>query len=445
MKIAIVVQRYGTDINGGAELHARYIAEHLAAYVDVRVLTTCARDYLTWRNELPPGVDCVNGIEVERFQVSRERKAAEFGLRCDHVFSRRHSLDDELDWLTSEGPTSPALLARLSQGRDEFDFVLLFCARYFHAYHGARIVPERAVLIPTAERDPALALAMFGPIFRGVRGIMYNSPEEQLLIRAAASNDHVPGVVVGIGSEIPAAVDPARARAKFGLAGRYAVYVGRIDANKGCAELFDFYERFAADRPDAPTLVLIGKSVLEIPNRPFIRHIGFVDDRDKFDVVAGATALVMPSYYESLSMVALEAWALGRPVIANAHCDVLLGQCLRSNGGLYYANAEEFGAVLDRVLTDDALVDRLGRNGRQFYEQHYSWTVIERKYLDMFAFLSSNAPTHRMERMPGWFARRLRSVRPAAQVLEELPSGPVVDADDRGPGRSAPQRQGAIA
>ena len=445
MKIAIVVQRYGADINGGAELHARYIAEHLAPYADVRVLTTCARDYLTWRNEFAPGVDRINGIAVERFRVSRERNAAEFGLRSDHVFSRRHSLEDELDWLTSEGPTSPALLARLSQGRDEFDFVLLFCARYFHAYHGARIVSERAVLVPTAERDQALGLAMFGPIFRGVRAIMYNSPEEQLLIRAAASNDHVPGVVVGIGSEIPAVVDPARARAKFDLAGRYMVYVGRIDANKGCAELFDFYARYASHRRDAPTLVLIGTPVLDIPKRPFIKHIGFVDDADKFDVVAGATALVMPSYYESLSMVALEAWALGRPVIANAHCDVLRGQCLRSNGGLYYANAEEFGAVLDRVLADDALVDRLGRNGRQFYEQHYRWAVIERKYLDMFAFLSSNPPTYRMERMPGWVARRLRSLRPAAQVLDELPSGPVVDADDGGPGRSTPQRQGAIA
>jgi len=445
MKIAIVVQRYGADINGGAELHARYIAERLARYADVRVLTTCARDYLTWRNEFTAGVDHVNGIAVERFRVSRERNEAEFGLRSDHVFSRRHSLQDELDWLTSEGPTSPELLARLSRGRDEFDFVVLFCARYFHAYHGARIVPERAVLVPTAERDPAIGLAMFRPIFRGVRAIMFNSPEEQALIRAAAANDHVPGVVVGIGSEIPASVDPARARAKFRLTGPYVVYVGRIDANKGCAELFDFFTRYAATRPDAATLVLIGRAVLEIPTHPSIRHVGFVDDSDKFDIIAGATALIMPSYYESLSMVALEAWAIGRPVIANAHCDVLLGQCLRSNAGLYYADADEFGAVLERVLTDDPLVDRLGRNGRKFYDEHYSWPVIERKYLDMFAFLSSNASTYRMERVPGWFARKLRSLRPAAQVLDELPTGPALDVDDRGPGRSAPQRQGAIA
>jgi glycosyltransferase involved in cell wall biosynthesis len=432
MKLAVVVQRYGADISGGAELHARYIAEHLTSHAEVRVLTTCARDYLTWRNEFPPGADRVNGIPVERFPVEHERSEADFGLRSDHVFSRRHSLNDELDWLDSEGPASPGLIDRLRATGSEFDYVLLFCARYYHAYHGARAVPERAVLVPTAERDAALGLAMFGPIFRGVRAIMYNSPEEQALIHAAASNAHVPGVVVGIGSEIPGSVDSARAKARFGLTEPYVIYVGRIDANKGCGELFDFFIRYAAEHPTAPTLVLVGNPVLDIPSHPRIRHLGFLDDQDKFDAIAGAAALVMPSYYESLSMVALEAWALGTPVIANARCDVLLGQCLRSNAGLYYANTAEFGAVLDRVLGDATLAASLGRNGRQFYDRHYSWPVIERKYLDMFAWLSSNPPAHAMENLPGWLARRRYALRPAAQVLDELPSGPVVDAQARG-------------
>ena len=248
MKLAIVVQRYGADINGGAELHARYIAEHLARYAEIRVLTTCARDYLTWRNELPSGNETVNGIAVERFPVEHERSEADFGLRSDHVFSRRHSLNDELEWLDSEGPASPALIARLRRSESEFDYIVLFCARYYHAYHGARSNPSRAVLVPTAERDPALGLAMFGPIFRGVRAIMYNWYEEQALIQAVASNAHVPGVVVGIGSDIPEAVDAARAKEKFGLAEPYVIYVGRIDANKGCAELFDFFTRYASER-----------------------------------------------------------------------------------------------------------------------------------------------------------------------------------------------------
>jgi hypothetical protein len=149
-------------------------------------------------------------------------------------------------------------------------------------------------------------------------------------------------------------------------------------------------------------------------------------------VIAGASALIMPSYFESLSMVALEAWALGRPVIANGRCDVLLGQCLRSNAGLYYVDSNEFGGVLDRVLNDAALAHRLGGNGRRFYEEHYSWPVIERKYLDMFTFLSMHPPAHRMERIPGWLARRRRCLRPAAQVLDDLPSGPVVDGVPHG-------------
>jgi glycosyltransferase involved in cell wall biosynthesis len=427
MKLAIVVQRYGAGINGGAELHARYIAERLARHADVRVLTTCARAYLTWRNDLPAGPETVSGVIVERYPVARERDELDFGRRSTHVFTRQHSLHDELEWLESEGPVSPDLISRITSRPGEFDYVILFSARYYQAYHGARAIPGRALLVPTAERDPALGLALFGPIFRGVRAIMYNSHEEQALIHAASSNEQVPGVIVGVGSDIPRAVEPARARQKFGLAEPYLIYVGRIDVNKGCAELFDFFIRYTDGHPQAPTLVLIGTPVIDIPVHPRIRHLGFVDDQDKFDAMAGATALIMPSYYESLSMVALEAWALGTPVVANARCDVLLGQCLRSNAGLYYENASEFAGVLDRILADRGLASVLGRNGREYFERHYSWPVIERKYLDMLAQLSSNPPTHRMERLPGWLSRRQRTLRPAADVVNQLPSGPVID------------------
>ena len=81
MKLAVVVQRYGAEINGGAELHARYVAEHLARHHDVEVVTTCARDYVTWRNDLPAGTEQVNGVRVRRFPVSRERDPDDFGRR----------------------------------------------------------------------------------------------------------------------------------------------------------------------------------------------------------------------------------------------------------------------------------------------------------------------------------------------------------------------------
>lgn len=425
MKIAVVVQRYGADINGGAELHARYVAERLAAYADVRVLTTCARDYVTWRNELPPGEERVHGIPVERFPVARERDARTFARHSERVFEHPHSIADELAWLTSEGPTVPSLVARLIRSGRDFDAVLLFSVRYYQAFHGARAVPDRAVLVPTAERESSLGLGIFGPIFRGVRAIMYNSEEERALIHGLASNQRVPGVVVGVGSDIPASVDPERARRRFGLENPFLLYVGRIDANKGCAELFDAFLRYAEARPRAPIeLVLIGTEVLPIPKHPLIRHLGFVSDADKFDTMAAADALIMPSYYESLSMAALEAWALGRPVIANAHCDVLLGQCLRSNAGLFYRDAREFAAVVDTLRSTPALAERLGANGRSYFNRHYAWPAIEQAYLGMFDRLRE-PPAYRMEPLPGWLARRVRRLPPARQVVDRLPRGPV--------------------
>jgi len=421
MKIAVVVQRYGADVNGGAELHARYIAEGLARHADVRVLTTCARDYLTWRNEMTPGQDTVNGIAVERFPVRRERDLVDFARRSARVFSSCHSLQDELTWLDSEGPLCPSLIDRLRRSGNEFDFVLLFSARYYQAYHGARALPERAVLVPTAEREAAIALSMFGPIFRGVRAVMYNSPEERAMIARLTGNTDVPGVIVGIGSEVPADVSGQRARQKFGLERPYLIYVGRIDANKGCAELFDYFIKYASRAAEPLDLVLVGTPVMPIPDHPHVRHLGFVSDADKFDAIAGATALVMPSYFESLSMVALEAWALGRPVLANGRCDVLAGQSRRSNAGLYYENAAEFAAAAERLHADEPLARSLGRNGQAYYARHYAWPVVEAKYLAMFEQLTRDAPRHRMEPLPGLFARRARNLPPAAQVLQALP------------------------
>ena len=425
MKLAIVVQRYGEDVSGGAELHARYIAEHLARHADVRVFATCARDYLTWANHYPAGVDTVRGIPVERFPVARERNLVDFARRSTLVFEHTHSLQEELDWLDSQGPVSPALLDRLQGSLGEFDYVLFFCLRYHQTFHGASRAASRAVLVPTAERDPALGLSMFGPVLRGVRAIMYNTEEERALIQAVSGNTGVPGPVVGVGSEIPESVSAERARQKFQLPDRYLVYVGRIDGNKGFPQLFnDFLSyRHTSGRPLA--LVLIGTAVVDVPDHPDIRHLGFLDDQDKFDVVAGSVALVMPSRFESLSMVALEAWAIGRPVIANAACDVLAGQCLRSGAGLYYQDPEEFAGTIDAVLDRPNLAATLGQRGQQYFQQHYSWPVIEQKYLDMFARLSAEPPAGAWEAHPGWFARRQRNKPAAADVVAALPSGPV--------------------
>ncbi len=427
MKLAVVVQRYGAQINGGAELHARYIVELLAKQHQVEVLTTCARDYVTWRNEFPEGTETLRGVAIRRFPVARERDPEDFGRLSTHVFEQPHSIADELAWLESEGPTSPALIAHLRAHEADYQFVIFFSYRYYLAYHGSRAVSNKAILVPTAERDSALGLSIFGPVFRGVRALMYNSPEERAMIQTVSKNVNVPGVVVGVGSDVPRATQPERFRQKYHLYDPFVLYVGRIDENKGCRELFSYFTSYQPRLGQRLTLVLIGNSILPIPKHSNIRHLGYVSDQDKFDALAAAELLAMPSYYESLSMVALEAWALGKPVLANGKCDVLRGQCIRSRAGLYYDTFDEFAETLFTLTTFKPLNESLGENGRRFYEQHYAWPVIERKYLDMLNRLADEDRAGRqrteIEPLPGWLARRRKTQPPAAEVVDALPKG----------------------
>jgi glycosyltransferase involved in cell wall biosynthesis len=425
VKLAVVVQRYGVDISGGAELHARYIAERLARHAQVEVLTTCARDYITWKNELPAGEEVINGVRTRRFPVAHPRSSEDFGRRSALVFDRPHSVADELKWLESEGPASPALIAHLSRERGRFDFFVFFSYRYYHAWHGVRAVGDKAVLVPTAERDPAIGVSIFGPILRGARALMFNSFEERALIQAVARREG-PGVVVGVGSEIPERTQPWRFRRKFELKRPFAIYVGRIDENKGCKQLFSYFERYAVMHPHGLDLVLVGSKHLDIPKHPRIRSVGFLSDADKFDAIAAADVLIMPSKLESLSMVALEAWALGKPVLANGGCDVLRGQCLRSNGGLYYEDFEEFAEALYALEGTGPLGAILGRNGREFFRRHYTWPVIERKYLEMFDRLGREPSPAPPEPLPGFLARRKRTLPPAREVMHAAPAGPVL-------------------
>ena len=425
MKIAIVVQRYGAEINGGAELHARYIAERLSRHTSVEVLTTCAKDYLTWKNEWPAGEETIHGIKVRRFPVSRPRNTDDFGRRSLQVFDRQHSLADELAWLDSEGPRSPALIRHIGRVRDEFDFFLFFSARYYHAWHGVRAVADKAILVPTVERDPAVGLSLFGTALRGARALMYNSYEERALIQNVSQNQAVPSVVVGVGSAIPDRTQPWRFRKKFKVKRPFAIYIGRIDENKGCPALFEYFINYAANYPRGLDLVLLGNAVIPVPKHPRIRALGFVSDEDKFDALAAAGLLVMPSPYESLSMVALEAWVLGKPILVNGACDVLRGQTLRANGGLSYDTFEEFAETLYCLEASGPIGAILGRQGRDFFRKHYAWPVIERKYLDMFDRLKREPSARNAEAWPGWWARRQRTLPPARQIVDAVPSGPV--------------------
>jgi glycosyltransferase involved in cell wall biosynthesis len=198
---------------------------------------------------------------------------------------------------------------------------------------------------------------------------------------------------VGVGSALPPRLDPAAFRARHGIEGCFGLYVGRIDENKGCRQLFDFFGRYRRQTGSPLRLLLIGKPVLPIPRDPAVVHLGFLSDQEKWDALAASDLLFMPSRLESLSMVTLEAWWAGRPVLANGKCEVLRGQCRRSNAGLYYTSYDEFVEALGLLERNPDLRAALGRNGRRYFEENYAWDVIEGKYLGLLeAARASGAP-----------------------------------------------------
>ena len=377
MKLAFVVQRYGADIAGGSEAHCRELAERLAGRHDITVLTTCARDYVTWENAMPPGEQVERGVRVIRFRVSRPRRLKAFADLSDEVFYGASSPERQEEWFRENGPDTPGLLEHLRAHGREYDLVLFWTFRYAPSFFGLPLVEDRAVLLPTAEDDRAARLDILQEFFRRPAGYLFLTPEEEALVSSRAGRSLHPSEVIGIGLE-PSA--PARDRSALDrerIATPFVLYLGRVDRNKGCEALLDDFIAYAETAgDDAAPLVLAGPTKMLIPQHPRIRALGYVSDALREALLAHAAALVVPSPYESLSIVLLEAWNHAVPALVNARCEVLDGQVRRANGGLSYRSPHEFGEWLRYLLSHPRERQAMGRQGLAYVEQEYRWPTV---------------------------------------------------------------------
>jgi glycosyltransferase involved in cell wall biosynthesis len=382
VKLAFVVQRYGTDIAGGSEAHCRALAQQLAARHEITVLTSCATDYVSWRNVLPAGETRDGAVRVIRFAVRRPRDLHWFADLSDEVFDGAAPRERQQAWFTANGPDVPDLLDHLQRFGRSYDLVLFWTYRYFPSYFGVPIVSERAVLLPTAEEDRAITLGVLGEFFTLPMAYLFLTPEEQALVSSRATRPLGPSAVIGTGLEPPETPDP-RARTlleQSGIPGDYVLYLGRVDRNKGCHTLLEHFLAYVdAFASDEVTLVLAGPAKMRVPAHPRIKALGYVTDDLRRALLAHARVLAVPSPYESLSIALLEGWNYGVPAIVNARCSVLEGQVRRANGGLPYRSAEEFCEALAYLRTHDAERRVLGEQGRAYVDREYRWpTVIAR-------------------------------------------------------------------
>ena len=381
-KICMVVQRYGVEVNGGAELHCRKLAEKMSSYYDVTVLTTKALDYISWTNYYCNDYDSINSIKVIRFACG-EKNVEEF-----NEINRRQCVgmlrkDEEEEWLKKQGPYCPGLIEYIKKNKDEYAVFIFFTYLYYPTVKGIKEVYNKSILIPTAHDEPALELEIYKEIFKKTRAIFYNSLEEKRLVELLFNNQNVLNSVGGVGiDDETIQYDLNKFKEKYSLES-YLLYAGRISDGKGCGNLFRYFQRFKERYPDKKLdLVLIGKKDMCIPEREDIKYLGFVEEEEKRAAMEGAFALILPSKYESLSMVCLEAQSLKVPIIVDGECKVTKGHCVRGNGGLYYESQEEFIQIILYLLSKPVVRDVLGQQGKEYVTQNYTWQLIIKK-LDM--------------------------------------------------------------
>jgi glycosyltransferase involved in cell wall biosynthesis len=426
MRIAFIVQRYGTEVLGGSEHLCRLVAERLASQHEIDVLTTCARDYITWKNEYPEGSDRIRGVTVRRFASARTRDLESFNKYSDWIFNNAHTRADEMEWLKQQGPWCPSLIEYLRRNQQQYDVLVFFTYLYATTVLGLEVNPGKSVLVSTAHDEPAIRLEVFKDVFSRPAALCFLTDSERRFVQAVFSERPLIEEVVGVGVEIPQqqpyprmpaapedelpAASPeadrdqppaaeeeaprefpshllargAVFRRRHRLYGPVVLYGGRIDPGKGCEELIEYFGTYIKEGGDA-TLALMGVKLMSLPEEPFIRFAGMLTDSERAQAYEAATVVVCPSPYESLSLLLLESLAAGTPVLANARSTVLVEHCINSNGGLYYADRDEFVECLNVLIGDARLRAALGQNGRDYVRRNYRWDVVLGKYDRIFA------------------------------------------------------------
>lgn len=375
-KLCLIVQRYGSEVNGGAELQCRQFAERLVeCYQKVDVLTTKAVDYMTWENKYKSDEEWINGVHVFRFPVTHPRNQAEFDEVNGRFYAGQLKEEQESDWMEKQGPAVPKLIEYLRMHKQDYDAFIFFTYLYYTTAMGLPVVAEKSILIPEAHDDPFYRMHIFDTVFLKTKGIMFNTEEERELIHNKYHNDYIPSRLGGVGIELPETVEAGRFKKKYSLE-NYVVYVGRIDVSKNCDMLFSYFQEYRKRNKTDLKLVLMGKNVINIPEDENIISLGFVSDEDKFDGMAGARALILPSEFESLSMVVLEAMSVYTPVMVYGKCIVLKGHCIKSNGAFYFNDYFEFEGQLNYITSGENNMSDLLQNAYRYVQDNYRWDII---------------------------------------------------------------------
>lgn len=395
MRLAIVVQRFDTAISGGAEEHAHLLARHLQAEHEIEIVTTCALNYDTWRNELTPSTTSIDGIKVHRFPTDFEKDKEMFDSLTEYLIENPHNSIEELEWLVHQGPYSSSLFNFIESKKHDFDYFIFYTYLYVLAVQGLALVPEKSILIPTAHDEPVIHFPIYRSLFHLPRGIFFLTEEERDFIFRTFHNDYVPHACLGFGIEPPHQTSEERFRTRFSVNTPYILYVGRVDEGKGCGELVQYFKSFIAESQNEDvTLVLMGKRHMAEVSHQRIVMTGFVSEEDKEDALSGALAVVSPSRFESLSILVLDAFNHGKPVLAHGISEVVKGHCLKSSAGLIYYNQEEFSKQLHVIINDQEFRKSAEEKAKAYIDGNYRWKNVLQEFHLLFEKINRSKGEH---------------------------------------------------
>ena len=392
-KIGFVIPWYGEDIPGGAEMELREVATHLQrAGMDVEILTTCVREFSADWNEnyYSAGTAVVEDIAVRRFPV-RRRDTAAFDRVNRRLMEGQHmSLQEEKSFV-EEMVNSPQLYEYLKDASDDYALYVFIPYMFGTTYYGMQACPEKSVLIPCFHDEAYLYLRLFRQAYIQARGIIYNAMPEMELANKVYDFTTTEQICMGIGMDTNICADADAFRKAYRIQKPFLLYAGRKDAGKNVHTLLRYFAEYKQRHGDSDLqLVLIGGGSIEIPAsvRDDVYDLGFVSRQDKYDAMAAAELLCQPSHNESFSLVIMESWLCGRPVLVHSQCAVTRDFARRANGGLYFRNYFEFEGCVQYILTHPEQARTMGQNGGAFVRENFDWDVIVEKYRAFFAKLT---------------------------------------------------------
>jgi glycosyltransferase involved in cell wall biosynthesis len=382
-RLAFVTPRYSSGGTvGGAETLLKNLAlEASSKGCDVTILTTCASDHFTWKNEIPAGHQKLDGLDVHYFPVNEDRDLSIF-IPIQERISRGEELsrDDEMAWMTNN-VNSRELCLHIESHKDQYDAIIMGPYLFGLIWHAAQVCPEKTVLVPCLHDEVFAYLTLIRELFEKTSRFLFNAKPEMDLAKTLYNLDHANCTVVGMGID-DFQSDAQRAIRKFKLETPYLVYSGRQELLKGTPLMMDYLQTFRDRTGRSLRLVMTGSGNVPPPDglASAVTNLGFLSDEDKHDVMAGALAFCHPSVNESFSIVLLESWLAQTPVLVNGRSAVMQHQCERSNGGLWFTNYPEFEELMIMMMDKPELCSSLAKNGRDFVLSEYSWNSIWEKF-----------------------------------------------------------------